>query len=151
MTSLSVRRANMSDAPHVALHVHALIDELSDGQAPELETILQRTVEVLGSDHVIAVLAMLDDMPVGLMTLNLCMAIYAGGRFGEISELYIAPEHRSRGIARQLLHHAMEEGRALGWKRIEVGAPSQPAWQRTLAFYLANGFEEVGPRLRCLI
>ncbi len=30
---------------------------------------------------------------------------------------------------------------------LEVGAPSVPKWQRTVDFYLRNGFEEVGPRL----
>ena len=112
---------------------------------------MQRTRDVLASDRVVAVLALIDDVPVGLMTLNECMAIYAGGLFGEISELYIEPEKRSQGIAPHLLSFGLDEGRARGWKRIEVGAPSQPTWQRTLAFYLSNGFEEVGPRLRVLI
>jgi len=85
------------------------------------------------------------------MTLNECAAIYAGGKFGEISELYVCPEMRSKGIARQFLDHAQIEAVDRGWKRIEVGAPGQPEWQRTLNFYLHNGFEEVGPRLRRLV
>ena len=31
--------------------------------------------------------------------------------------------------------------------KIEVGAPSVPAWQRTIDFYLRHGSEEVGHRL----
>jgi len=85
------------------------------------------------------------------MTLNECAAIYAGGKFGEISELYVRPDMRSQGVAQQLLDHAQQEARARGWKRIEVGAPSQPDWHRTLNFYLRNGFDEVGPRLRRLV
>jgi len=85
------------------------------------------------------------------MTLNECMAIYAGGAFGEISELHVEPDLRSQGVARLLGSHAGAEGQERGWRRIEVGAPAQPDWQRTLRFYLANGFEEVGPRLRRLL
>jgi hypothetical protein len=39
-------------------------------------------------------------------------------------------------------------GRERGWGRLEVGAPRQPAWERSLNFYLGAGFAEVGPRLR---
>jgi GNAT superfamily N-acetyltransferase len=79
------------------------------------------------------------------------MAIYAGGRFGEITELYVSPAHRSKGIAPILITAATSIGRQKGWKRLEVGAPDQPAWSRTLSFYLREGFEEVGPRLRKFI
>lgn len=147
----SIRVATPADAEIVALYVHSLLDELSDGKPPAIDQVLRHTCDVLASDRVIALLASDDGAPAGVMTLNECMAIYAGGRFGEISELYIEPEKRSRGIAPHLLSFAQEEGRARGWKRIEVGAPSQPRWDRTLGFYLANGFEEVGPRLRILI
>ena len=151
MTTLTIRRAGLADAADVAGCVHALLDELSDGKAPEKARVQAFAEEVLASDRVVAVLAMMDDTPVGVLTLNECMAIYAGGRFGEISELYIRPPRRSEGIAGQLLRWAVAEGRARGWKRLEVGAPAQPQWQRTLAFYRANGFEEVGPRLRLMI
>lgn len=143
--------ATSADAEIVAQYVHSLLDELSGGKPPAIEEVLRHTCDVLLSDRVVVLLASNDGVPAGVMTVNECMAIYAGGRFGEISELYIEPEKRSQGIAPRLLSFALEEGRSRGWKRIEVGAPSQPKWQRTLGFYLANGFEEVGPRLRILI
>ena len=46
-----------------------------------------------------------------------------------------------------LIEAAVVLGRERGWPNIEVGAPSVPAWQRTVDFYLRSGFEEVGPRL----
>lgn len=151
MTVISTRKAGIDDADVVAGFVHALLDELSGGKAPEPGTILRNTRLVLADDRVIAVLASSDGDPVGLMLLNECTAIYAGGRFGEISELYVRPEARSQGVAPRLIAVAREEGRARGWPRLEVGAPAQPEWERTLAFYLRNGFEEVGPRLRLLL
>ncbi len=87
----------------------------------------------------------------GVITLHECAAIYAGGVFGEISELYVTPAFRSQGVAAALLLEAQAEGVARGWKRLEVGAPTQPKWHRTLAFYETQGFLETGPRLRRLI
>ena len=34
-----------------------------------------------------------------------------------------------------------------GWQFLEVGAPGLPRWQRTVDFYLGNGFSVIGPRL----
>ena len=50
-----------------------------------------------------------------------------------------------------LLAAAAQHARAAGWRRLEVGAPAQPDWRRTFDFYRANGFTEVGPRLRILL
>nr|WP_277620379.1 GNAT family N-acetyltransferase [Kordiimonas lacus] len=106
---------------------------------------------MLKEPSVIAMIAYAHEKPVGVMVLNECAAIYAGGRFAEISELYVLPEMRSQGVAPQLLKAAVAEAANRDWKRIEVGAPPQPAWKRTMNFYLRNGFTEVGPRLRKVI
>jgi GNAT superfamily N-acetyltransferase len=151
MPEISVRRAERTEAGIVASFVHALLDELSDGAPPALGAVIEHAEDVLAGAGVVAVIAWADDKPVGVMVLNECAAIYAGGKFGEISELYVNPDMRSKGIARLLLGEAQVEALSRGWKRIEVGAPEQPQWRRTLDFYLRNGFDEVGPRLRRLV
>ena len=83
----------------------------------------------------------------GYIGLNDCASIYAFGRFGEIAELYVKPEHRSNSVGAELIAHAMVFGKKRGWSMLEVGAPSVPTWQRTVDFYQHNGFELVGPRL----
>jgi len=88
---------------------------------------------------------------VGVLTLHECASIYAGGRFGEISELFVSPLVRSEGVGPELLKEAMRFGHTREWRRLEVGAPDVPRWNRTVSFYLRNGFEEVGPRLKCLL
>lgn len=149
--TISVRLAQREDAATVADLVHELLDELTGGEAPAIEEVIECTEAILSEAGVVAVIAYADREPVGVMTLNECAAIYAGGKFAEISELFVRPEMRSEGIAQQLLDHAQVEALARGWKRIEVGAPGQPEWRRTLEFYLRNGFSEVGPRLRRLV
>jgi ribosomal protein S18 acetylase RimI-like enzyme len=85
------------------------------------------------------------------LNLNECVAIYAGGSFGEICELYIEPQHRSASVGAILLDEAKVFARKKGWSCIEVGAPSEENWPRTVGFYLKNGFNVIGPRLEISI
>lgn len=145
--SISTRVAELADASTVAGLVHDLLDELWGGNGPDLEALVETAAMVLADAGVIAVVAYADDQPVGVLTLNECTAIYAGGKFGEISELYVRKDMRSQGVAPHLINTALAHAQARGWRRLEVGAPSQPKWSRTLSFYLRNGFRELGPRL----
>lgn len=151
MAEMTFKIANNSDAETVARFVHALIEELSGGKKVDFMDILNTTAQLLKEETVIPLIATLNGCPAGVMVLNECQAIYAGGKFGEISELYVLSELRSKGVAALLINEAVAIGNERHWKRLEVGAPVQPKWCRTLNFYLRNGFEEVGPRLRKLI
>jgi len=143
----------------VAMLVASLLRELAPDQATpeddektEKDQKIERVATTLlnGQHNVWALLAETrSGEPVGVLTLNQCAAIYAGGRFGEISELYVAPEYRSARLGEKLLEAARNFGRNRQWTRLEVGAPEMPAWARTLGFYKAKGFREVGPRLKC--
>ncbi|MEX0301921.1 MAG: GNAT family N-acetyltransferase [Leisingera sp.] len=149
--SITVQKLSPGDDALTARFVAALLEELPGGEPcspAELEPVAR---ELLASGSVTGLAAFCLDRPVGLLMVNECAAIYAGGRFGEITELYVEPEWRSKGVAAALVSAAAEHGRGLGWKRLEVGAPDQPAWSRTLDFYQRCGFGEVGPRLRFLL
>jgi hypothetical protein len=50
-----------------------------------------------------------------------------------------------------LLDKAFEFARFNSWKKLEVGAPNQAEWPRTIEFYKKNGFEEKGHKLRVKI
>ena len=149
MTDIIVRHAEEKDTETVAQLVHALLEELGD--VISLEEVSARAERILAHEAVVALIALDNDTPIGVAVLNECHAIYAGGAFGEISELYVRPDMRSKGVAVDLIEKAIAEGGKRNWKRLEVGAPDQPKWRRTLDFYLRNGFEEVGPRLRYLM
>lgn len=94
-----------------------------------------------------AILAKTGDTPVGVIVLNECAAIYAGGAFGEISELYVLPQFRNMRVGELLLAAADKFAATKGWPFLEVGTPGLPKWQRTVDFYIENGFSEIGPRL----
>ena len=135
----------------VASFVARLLSELAPGTEVASAGLLPVAQTVMEGGSVTGFLALDGDVPAGLIMLNECAAVYAGGRFGEISELYVDPAVRSRGVAAQLVDRAVQYGRAAGWHRLEVGAPRQPDWARTLQFYQKNGFAETGPPLRRLL
>jgi GNAT superfamily N-acetyltransferase len=145
-----VRQAGIADAAMVGHHIWRLINEVGGdpSKIPPVEEYVRRAQIVLRmTDRVWAFLAWDDDTSIGTILLNECVAIYANGVFGEISELYIDPNYRSRGVALNLLASATDFGRARGWSRLEVGTPLLPKWERTEKFYRNNGFNEVGLRL----
>lgn len=137
----------------VAKLVACLLRELAPDQFPsDGDEKIERVANALlnGRNNVWAFLAESDSgEPVGVLTLNQCAAIYAGGPFGEISELYVTPACRSAQIGEKLLEAARSFARNRQWTRLEVGATPMPTWARTAAFYKAKGFREVGPRLKC--
>lgn len=147
-----VRQAEIEDAAHVGRLVHRLLSELTPPgrEPPDSKSITNCARRLIAAnERVWALLAVTErDAHVGVLTLNECAAIYAGGAFGEISELYVDPDFRSRGVAPLLIAAAAQHGRERGWSRLEVGAPDLPRWRRTLDFYLKEGFVEVGPRLK---
>ena len=144
-----VMQAAPADFERVGRLIFELLDELFPELGYQREVCIATAKALLASGvNVWSFLATRsDERDIGVVTLNECSAIYAGGQFGEISELYVAPDYRSIGVGARHIGAAAEFGRERGWPDLEVGAPSVPAWQRTVDFYLRNGFEEVGPRL----
>lgn len=146
-----IRMAEASEAGVVARFVIALLEELFPREAGSFdERAFTEVTEKLLKGHpgVWALLAIAESgEPAGILTLSECAAIYAGGIFGEIAEIYVCPEHRSSGLGTRLLDAAVAFGHNRQWKRLEVGAPDVPRWSRTMDFYLGYGFSEIGPRL----
>lgn len=92
-----------------------------------------------------------DGSLAGVLTLFESFAIYAGGAYGIISELWVAPAHRSGGVGRALVDAAVAHGRERGWLRIDVTAPEDARFERTRRFYEREGFVFTGPKLKRLL
>ena len=150
--AIALRQAGAEDSGTVAELVYALICELTPGKADAelLAGHRKAAAAHIGKNegYWAFVAEAPEDGAVGVITLNECTAIYAEGRFGTITELYITPAYRSQGVGALLLDRALAFGKARGWARLEVGAPDQPRWSRTVDFYRRQGFVEVGPRLK---
>jgi len=148
-SEVTVQQASSRECERVGHLVYELMKELSPGEDHQRSAFVDAASTLLtGNEGVWSYLATISaGRDVGVVTLNECAAINWGGRFGEVCELYVVPDFRSKGVGALLIEAAISFGRERGWLGIEVGAPSAPTWQRTIDFYRRNGFEEVGPRL----
>lgn len=150
--SWRVREASAEDAPAVAAAVAELLVELS-GKGPPAEELEEATRELAGDREAGALLvaeAGGEGGIVGVLAASWQHAIHVPGRYGTIQDLWVHPEWRSRAIGRDLIESFCDLARREGAKRLEVGLPRESFVQiaATEAFYRANGFEHLGPRMR---
>jgi GNAT superfamily N-acetyltransferase len=135
----------------VARLIDSLLAELNETPS-KLEERCKTTLRLLAiEDRVFSFLAYEKVEPVGVIMVTESLSIYAGGVFGVITELYVVPSSRSAGVAQSLIEVSATLARERGWRQLEVGAPTQPQWARSLKFYLRNGFTEIGPCLILLV
>jgi GNAT superfamily N-acetyltransferase len=85
---------------------------------------------------------------IGIMTLTEGQSIYAGGKYGLLDEMYVRPEFRSDNIGTEMVEKMKRIGLQKKWKRIDVTAPTEERWKRTVAFYERSGFVFTGPKLK---
>ena len=78
-------------------------------------------------------------------------AVFAGGRYGIINELWVHPDRRSAGAGAQMIAFVRAFARRHGWLRVDVSAPEDPQWDRSVAFYRRQGFEPTGRKLKLRI
>ena len=149
--TIEIRRAHAQDGKAVAQQIGKLLGELRGSVEPEPLSGEIASDLLSRPDDFVAFLAQTESAVIRALTLSTCYALYAGGALGEIAELYVAPDWRSKGIGEMLVAAATDHCRARGWTILEVGAPPAEAWSRSVAFYMRNGFTEVGPRLHLLL
>jgi len=84
----------------------------------------------------------------GIITITESQSIYAGGTYALLDEMYIKPEFRSSGIGFSFIDKIKDLGKQRNWKRIDVTAPTEERWKRTVHFYEKCGFVFTGPKLK---
>jgi branched-chain amino acid aminotransferase len=147
-----VREATEEDAPAVASAVAELLVELSGGgpAAADLERAAIELARDQGAGALLVAEAGGEDGLVGVLAASWQHAIHVPGRYGTIQDLWVHPDWRSKAIGKQLVDAFCRLARDAGAQRIEVGLPRED-FERigaTEAFYRANGFEHLGPRMR---
>jgi branched-chain amino acid aminotransferase len=151
-TAWSVREAAAEDAVAVAAGVAQLLVELSGGgPAPtELEDATRELARDRGAGALLVAEAGGEDGIVGVLAASWQHAIHVPGRYATIQDLWVHPDWRSRAVGHGLVDAFCDLARREGAKRIEVGLPRESfkSIGATEAFYLANGFEHLGPRMR---
>ncbi len=148
-----IRLAQVQDAAAVAAAVRELLLELS-GDAPQ-PVALERAARALLEDPAAgAVLVAMDGEEIaGVLSASWQLAIHVPGRYALIQDLWVSPGHRGEAIGRELLLALFDLAVEREIVRVEVGLPSErfAGLPATEAFYRANGFSHLGPRMRQLL
>jgi GNAT superfamily N-acetyltransferase len=145
-----VREAEAADAADAAAAIGELLVELGgEGPSPvALEEATRTLIEDPGAG--VLLVAETDERLVGVLAASWQFAVHVPGRYGTIQDLWVHSEWRSKAIGRDLMEAFFALARRHGAKRVEVGLPRDdfPNLRATEAFYLANGFVSLGPRMR---
>jgi GNAT superfamily N-acetyltransferase len=149
----TIRPAGDGDVAPVALAVEQLLVELGGRRPPRAE--LEAEIEAALADPGIGPLLVAEAAGaiVGVLSASWQRALHVPGRYATIQDLWVDPEWRSRRVGAGLVDELVALCGKQGVARIEVGLPRESfdAIGATEAFYLGNGFEQLGPRMRRLI
>lgn len=156
---MQISRAEVHEIPIVLTLVEALFTELGqEGQEfaqidkdKLFRDIHNDLAQGLAASRFIALLARdKGDVPVGVLTMSSSFAVYAGGEYGIVQEMYVLPAFRGKGIGKALVRAAVIFARDRQWFRLDVTGPEDDPG-RTVRFYEALGFEFTGHKLRLLV
>jgi GNAT superfamily N-acetyltransferase len=154
--AVAIRRADMSDARRLAAMITGLVAEFSGtppARPPDPDDgVLACTRRMLALRGAFwALIAEERGEAVGALMIQERASVRAGDVYGKLTELYIAPHRRSRGIGSRLIAEAAALGRERGWTRLEVGRPTTVDSAKAHAVFRRNGFVESDERLRLFL
>lgn len=148
--SWRIRAGRREDLDGIVAGVRDLLVELG-GDPPAAAAMRTATRSLLEEPGAGAILvADADGEIVGVLSASWQTAIHIPGHYGLIQDLWVRPSWRAKKIGRDLLTALFELASEQGVARVEVGLPRETfaALRATEAFYLANGFTLLGPRMR---
>jgi GNAT superfamily N-acetyltransferase len=146
-----IRPARPEDAAAVATGVAALLCELGATPPPHASIEAEAKAHIEDPSLGIVLIAVGDgDELVGVLTASWARAIQIPGRMLTIEVLWTRREWRGRAVGAGLVEALAPIAVDAGAARVEVGLPRESfeAIRATERFYLANGFERLGPRMR---
>lgn len=149
--SVRIEPAHPEDATALAAMAGELLQEISASIGVELfqydlQASIDRARHLLrkGVYHAFLARDEKNGEEVGFIALTEVHALYAGGGFGVIPEMYVKPGYRCEGIGEALIRQAKALGTERGWTRLETTTPPLPEFERTLRFYEWQGFSITG-------
>jgi GNAT superfamily N-acetyltransferase len=153
-----VRPARPEDAAKIAAGVAALLAEL--GGTPPARDAIESEVSAHIADSSLGIVLVASSHLssdsdqncelVGVLTASWARAVQVPGRLLTIEVLWTRRGWRDQGVGAGLVDALAVAAAAAGAGRVEVGLPGESfdSLRATERFYLANGFERLGPRMR---
>ena len=135
---ISFRTAKPSDAPLLASFVKKYYEY--DGISYAAAEVTTGLNTLLADSSIGEAWLVLSGMkPVGYVIFTYGFDIEFGGRLALITDLYLEPPYRGKGIGRQLLEQIESHGRSIGLRGLELQVESDNSEARAL--YYKFGFE----------
>jgi ribosomal protein S18 acetylase RimI-like enzyme len=147
VSEITVRRAEVVDAPEVAQLLHDFNTEFST-PTPGIDALSERTAALMADGEITVLLG--GERPDGIAVLRFRPSMYSDTLDAHLEELYVAPERRGQGIGRALLKAAMTTARETGAARMDIGTSEDDT--AALGLYESLGFTNLerlpdGPRM----
>jgi ribosomal protein S18 acetylase RimI-like enzyme len=127
----AVRIAGPSDASALSALLHTF-----NGEALAPEELARRMGQARGLE--IALLGEVGGVLAGIMVLRTVLTLSSSEDWAEITELYVQPSFRRRGVGTALVEAAVEIARARGCSELHLLVDPQNT--SALSFYEATGF-----------
>ncbi len=140
MSVVEVRAATVADRAAV---IRLLGAQMGEHEIPVEEAGTERAVELALAAGGVAWLtvATISGMVVGVMLANPIVSVEHGGAALWIEELYVAPAHRRRGVARALIDFITVQARNAGLRALDLEV--DPEMHAAQALYASLGFSSV--------
>jgi GNAT superfamily N-acetyltransferase len=90
------------------------------------------------------VIGTIGGLPAGVLLANPLVSVEKGGAALWIEELYVAPAHRRRGVARALIAYVAREARNSGLNALDLEV--EPSQKAAMALYPGLGFRPLDRR-----
>jgi ribosomal protein S18 acetylase RimI-like enzyme len=135
MGPMAVRRAGLEDTEAVGRLLHDFNTEF-DESTPGPQALAERMRDLIASGETAVVLV--GDGPEGLAVLRFRPSIWSDALECYLAELYVAPDHRGRGLGRALMEDAIRLAREEGADYMDLGTSEDDTAARGL--YESLGF-----------
>jgi len=133
VTELTIEVAQPHEVYAILELIEELLMELEDEQVEipwvnreKLHADIRRNLDTEAGDksgpgRLVAILAKdPNGIAVGILTLVESFALYAGGEYGVIDEMYVRPEYRGQDVERQLLDEAVAIATRCKWFHLDI-------------------------------
>lgn len=142
-----IRVATQKDAKEIAELLSVFGDEIFTLTGAEINTdkkLIQNLFDTNLDKDFRAFIYEIESRVIGFITYSDMFSLYAKGHYIVITELYVDAKYRSQSIGRQLLETVKDIAKKENKTRIELTTPPLPTFERSLNFYLNNGFDVTG-------
>ncbi|MED4453052.1 GNAT family N-acetyltransferase [Metabacillus fastidiosus] len=150
-----IRPAEDKDINRIIEAIASLITELSGGSDAVLPDTAKDVCNRLIKNQSRGVIFIAETVSpeaffLGCITASIQEAIYIGGSYTLIQELYVHPMFRNQKIGSQLIYAVEQYCKEKGMNTLEVYLPlhSFIDYEKTLNFYEKEGFSVFGPRMK---